>query len=162
MLARSPKAAATVVQGGALPALAMVAGEGLSERAQVNATKVRHVTLVKCLTVKYKRLSWQCSLRVSLSTHPARQSQTSHKLSLVSYADLQAIQRLAAMPSVQAMVRSSPAGRFLDQQVCLTPLPALTMHNVEPTPKVLPTSFGQLAKDVSRCTVQTAYMLASF
>lgn len=65
-------------------------------------------------------------LRVSLSTHCARQTLMSQKLSHVLYADLQAIQRLAAMPSVQAMVRSSPAGRFLDQQVCLTSLPALT------------------------------------
>ena len=43
VLARSPKAAATIVQAGALPALAMVAGEGLSERAQLNATKVTSV-----------------------------------------------------------------------------------------------------------------------
>ena len=48
VLARSPKAAAVIVQDGALPALAMVAGEGLSERAQVNATKVSnsHLRLV--------------------------------------------------------------------------------------------------------------------
>ena len=31
---------------------------------------------------------------------------------------VQAIQRLAATHSVEAMVRSSPAGRFLDSQVC--------------------------------------------
>ena len=40
VLARNPRAAATIVQEGALPALAMTAGEGLSERAKINANKV--------------------------------------------------------------------------------------------------------------------------
>ena len=40
VLARNGRAAVTIVQEGALPALAKTAGEGLSERAQVNATKV--------------------------------------------------------------------------------------------------------------------------
>ena len=52
VLARSPKAAAVIVQGGALPSLAMVAGEGLSERAQVNATKVSHHSHLRLVQVK--------------------------------------------------------------------------------------------------------------
>lgn len=39
VLARNGRAAVTIVQEGALPALAKTAGEGLSDRAQVNATK---------------------------------------------------------------------------------------------------------------------------
>ncbi|KAL3155148.1 hypothetical protein ABBQ38_011204 [Trebouxia sp. C0009 RCD-2024] len=66
VLARNSRAATTIVQEGALPALAAAAGEGLSDRARLNASK--------------------------------------------------AIQRLAGMHSVEAMVRSSPAGRFLDSQ----------------------------------------------
>ena len=53
VLARSSKAAATIVQAGALPALAMVAGEGQSERAQLNASKVSSspLTLASCTTL---------------------------------------------------------------------------------------------------------------
>ena len=40
VLARNPRAATTIVQEGALPALAAAAGEGLSDRAQLNAAKV--------------------------------------------------------------------------------------------------------------------------
>ena len=40
VLARNPRAATTIVQEGALPALAAAAGEGLSDRARLNASKV--------------------------------------------------------------------------------------------------------------------------
>ena len=40
VLARNPRAATTIVQEGALPALAAAAGEGLSDRARLNAAKV--------------------------------------------------------------------------------------------------------------------------
>lgn len=50
VLARNGRAAVTIVQEGALPALAKTAGEGLSDRAQVNATKVlsRSIMPVMC------------------------------------------------------------------------------------------------------------------
>lgn len=44
VLARNPRAATTIVQEGALPALAAAAGEGLSDRARLNAAKVTHAT----------------------------------------------------------------------------------------------------------------------
>lgn len=40
VLARNARAATTIVQEGALPALAAAAGEGLSDRARLNASKV--------------------------------------------------------------------------------------------------------------------------
>ena len=40
VLARNHRAATTMVQEGALPALAVAAGEGLSDRARLNASKV--------------------------------------------------------------------------------------------------------------------------
>ena len=43
VLARNTRAATTIVQEGALPALAMAAGEGLSDRAKLNASKVGHL-----------------------------------------------------------------------------------------------------------------------
>lgn len=49
VLARNGRAAVTIVQEGALPALAKTAGEGLSDRAQVNATKVRSCSIMPVL-----------------------------------------------------------------------------------------------------------------
>lgn len=49
VLARNGRAAVSIVQEGALPALAKTAGEGLSDRAQVNATKVLPYSIMPML-----------------------------------------------------------------------------------------------------------------
>lgn len=117
VLTRSPKAAATIVQDGALPALAMVAGEGLSERAQVNATKVS-CSVNLCTQETNLYMYFCCYAKVPVPPQDCSQSLLSScgVANLVCTFDLQAIHRLAAMPSVEAMVRSSAAGRFLDEQ----------------------------------------------
>jgi len=53
VLARNGRAAVTIVQEGALPALAKTAGEGLSDRAQVNATKVLSRSIMPVMCKQY-------------------------------------------------------------------------------------------------------------
>ncbi len=62
VLARNGRAAVTIVQEGALPALAKTAGEGLSDRAQVNATKVLSCAIMAAVCK-------QCGLLICIMDH---------------------------------------------------------------------------------------------